>query len=86
MKTSLLTALTSVKRVGDLQALSVDDTSLEFRPVDSHMVVRPWRGYVAKVHTTHFRDQMITLQAFPPDKGDPALSLLSSVHFAHLSG
>jgi len=36
MKTTLLTALTSLKRVGDLQALSVYDTSLEFRPVDCH--------------------------------------------------
>ncbi|KAL0147528.1 hypothetical protein M9458_057156, partial [Cirrhinus mrigala] len=35
-KTALLTALTSIKRVGDLQALSVNSSCLEFGPADSH--------------------------------------------------
>ncbi len=41
LKTVLLTALASVKRVGDLQAFSVNDSCLEFRPADSHVVLRP---------------------------------------------
>ncbi len=35
MKTLLLTALASIKRVGDLQAFSVDDSCLQFGPADS---------------------------------------------------
>ncbi|KAL0161431.1 hypothetical protein M9458_045156, partial [Cirrhinus mrigala] len=65
MKTALLTAITSVKRVGDLQALSVNGSCLEFGPADSHVVLRPWPGYVPKVPTTPFRDQVVTLQAIP---------------------
>ncbi|KAL0185362.1 hypothetical protein M9458_021059, partial [Cirrhinus mrigala] len=43
MKTALLTALNSVKKVGDLQAFSVNDSCLEFGPADSHVVLRqPW--------------------------------------------
>ncbi|KAL0148870.1 hypothetical protein M9458_055879 [Cirrhinus mrigala] len=63
LKTALLTALTSVKRVGDLQALSVNSSCLEFGPADSHVVLRPRPGYVPKVPTTPFRDQVVTLQA-----------------------
>ncbi len=37
LKTVLLTALASVKRVGDLQAFSVDDLCLEFGPSNSHI-------------------------------------------------
>ncbi|KAI2643795.1 hypothetical protein H4Q32_029973 [Labeo rohita] len=38
LKMALLTALTSFKRVGDLQALSVNSSCLEFGPADSHSV------------------------------------------------
>ncbi|KAL0161624.1 hypothetical protein M9458_045349, partial [Cirrhinus mrigala] len=62
MKMAILTALTSVKRVGDLHALSVNDSCLEFGPADSHVVLRPWPGYVPKVLTTPFRDQTIPSQ------------------------
>ncbi len=41
LKTVLLSALATVKRVGDLQAFSVDDSCLEFGPADSHVVLRP---------------------------------------------
>ncbi|KAL0186327.1 hypothetical protein M9458_017997, partial [Cirrhinus mrigala] len=57
MKTALLTVLTSVKEVGDLQALSVSDLCMEFRPADSQVVLRPQPGYVSKVPTMPFRDQ-----------------------------
>ncbi len=56
MKTALLTVLTSVKRVGDLHALSVNESCLEFRPAGSHVVLRPRPGYVPKLPTTPFRD------------------------------
>ncbi len=71
LKTVLLTALASVKRVGDLQAFSVDDSCLEFGPADSHVVLRPRPGYVPKVPTTPFRDQVVDLQA---------IALLCPVH------
>ncbi len=41
MKTLLLTALASIKRVGDLQAFSVDDSCLQFGPADSHSLQGP---------------------------------------------
>ncbi len=41
LKTVLLIALASVKRIGDLQAFSVDDSCLQFRSGDSHFVLRP---------------------------------------------
>ncbi len=79
MKTALLTVLTSVKRVGDLQALSINKSCLEFGPADSHVVLRPRPGYVPEVPTTHFRDQVVTLQAIHFQEGDPDLSLLCPV-------
>ncbi len=69
LKTTLLLALVSVKRVGDLQALSVNPTCLEFRPNDSKVVLKPRLGYVHKVLSTPFRAQVITLSAFFPPTG-----------------
>ncbi|KAL0174644.1 hypothetical protein M9458_030612, partial [Cirrhinus mrigala] len=48
LKTVLLTALASIKRVGDLQAFSVNEACLEFGPADSHVILRPRPGYVPK--------------------------------------
>ncbi|KAL0148432.1 hypothetical protein M9458_056242 [Cirrhinus mrigala] len=76
---ALLTALTSIKRVGDLQALSVNSSCLEFGPADSHVVLRPRPGYVPKVPTTPFRDQVVTLQALSSQEDDPNLTLLCPV-------
>ncbi len=78
LKTVLLTALASIKRVGDLQAFSVDDSCLEFGPAHSHVVLRPRPGYVPKVPTTPFRHQVVNLQA-PREEADPAIALLCSV-------
>ncbi len=50
LKTVLLAALATVKRVGDLQAFSVNDSYLEFGPGNSHIVLRPRPGYVPKVY------------------------------------
>ncbi len=79
MKTLLLTALASIKRVGDLLAVSVDGSCLEFGPADSSATLRPRPGYVPKVPTTPFRDQVVNLQALPPEEADPALALLCPV-------
>ncbi|KAI2662351.1 Beta-glucosidase A [Labeo rohita] len=73
LKTALLIALNSIKRVGDLHAFSVSETCLEFGPADSHVTLRPRPGYVPKVPTNPFRDQVVNLQALPPEDADPAL-------------
>ncbi|KAL0163564.1 hypothetical protein M9458_039317, partial [Cirrhinus mrigala] len=82
LKMALLTALTSVKSgraLGDLQALSINSSCLEFGPADSHVVLRPRPGYVPKVPTTPFRDQVVTLQAISSQEDDPNLTLLCPV-------
>ncbi len=79
LKTALLTALTSIKRVGDLQAFSVSEECLVFGPVYSHVVLRPRPGYVPKVPTTPFCDQVVNLQALPSEEADPALALLCPI-------
>ncbi len=78
-KTALLTALTFIKRVGDLQAFSVSEGYLVFGPAYSHVVLRLQPGYVPKVPTMPFRDQVVNLQALPSEEADPALALLCPV-------
>ncbi len=80
LKTVLLAALATVKRVGDLQVFSVDNSCLEFGPGNSHVVLRPRPGYVPKVPTMPFRDQVVNLQALPWEERDPANALLWPVH------
>ncbi len=84
LKTVLLSALATVKRVGDLQAFSVDDSCLEFGPADSHVVLRPRPGYVPKVPTMPFRDQVVNLQALPREEADPAIALRCPVRALHI--
>ncbi len=84
MKTLLLVALASIKRVGDLQAFSVDESCLEFGPGDGHVVLSPRLGYVPKVPTTSFRDQVVSLQALPLEEADPALAWLCPVRALRL--
>ncbi len=84
VKTSLLTALTSIKRVGDLQAFSVSEEWLVFGPAYSNVVLRPRPGYMPKVPTTSFRDQVVNLQALPSKEADPALALLCPVRALHI--
>ncbi len=59
----------------DLQAFSVSEECLVLRPDYSHVVLRPRPGYVPKVLTTPFRDQVVNLQALPSEEADPALAL-----------
>jgi hypothetical protein len=79
LKTALLLALASVKRVGDLQALSVSPACLEFGPNDSKVVLKPRHGYVPKALYTPFRAQVITLFALPPSEGDQEFNPLCPV-------
>ncbi|KAL0196189.1 hypothetical protein M9458_009761, partial [Cirrhinus mrigala] len=70
IKTVLLLALSSLKRVGDLQALSVAPSFLEFAPGLSKAFLYPRSGYVPKVPSSTPRP--VVLQAFcPPPYRDP---------------
>ncbi|KAL0176922.1 hypothetical protein M9458_029252, partial [Cirrhinus mrigala] len=51
-----------------LHAFSVSETCLEFGSADSRVTLRPRPGYVPKVPTTPFRDQVVNLQALPSEK------------------
>ncbi len=55
------------------------ESCLEFGPADSHVILRPRPGYVPKVPTTPFRDQVLNLEALPTEEADPALALLCPV-------
>ncbi len=83
-KTALLTALTSIKKVGDLRAFSVSEECLVFGPVYSHVVLRPRPGYVPKVSTMPFWDQVVNLQALLSEEADPALELLFPVRASRI--
>ncbi len=50
-----------------------------FGPVYSHIFLRPRPGYVPKVPTTPFCDQVVNLQALPSEEADPALAFLCPV-------
>lgn len=79
LKTALLLALVSVKRVGDIQALLVSASCLEFGPNDSMVVLKPRHGYVPKVLSTAFRAQVGTLLALPIAEGKQGPNLLCPV-------
>ncbi|KAI2647016.1 Transposon Ty3-G Gag-Pol polyprotein [Labeo rohita] len=64
IKTVLLLALSSLKRVGDLQALSVAPSFLDFAPGLSKAFLYPKPGYVPKVPSSTPRP--VVLQAFCP--------------------
>lgn len=85
LKMALLTVLTSIQRVGDLQVLSVSKVCLEFGQEYSHVVLRPQPSYVPKVPSTSFRDQVVNLQVLLHDEADPVLSLLCPVHTLRIS-
>ncbi len=66
LKVTLLLALTSLKRVGDLQALSVSEMCMDFAPGLVKVTSRPRSGYVPKVLSASFRSQVVTLHSFHP--------------------
>jgi len=65
LKTVLLTALASFKRVGGLQLFMVSESWLEFGPALSHVILRLRHRYVINDPTTPFRDQAVNLEALP---------------------
>ncbi|KAL0168374.1 hypothetical protein M9458_036596, partial [Cirrhinus mrigala] len=70
IKTVLLLALSSLKRVGDLQALSVAPSFLDFAPGLAKAFLYPNSGYVPKVPSSTPRP--VVLQAFyPPPFREP---------------
>ncbi len=66
LKVTLLLPLTSLKRVGDLQALSVSEMCMDFSPGLVKVTLWPRPGYVPKVLSTLFRSQLDTLHSFRP--------------------
>ncbi len=66
LKVVLLLALTSLKRVGDLQAFSVSETCMDFAPGLVKVTLQPRPGYIPKVLSTSFRSQVVTLHSFHP--------------------
>ncbi len=68
LKVTLLLALTSLKRVGDLQALSVSEMCMDFAPGLVKVTLRPRPGYIPKLLSTSFHSQVDTLHFFhlPP--------------------
>ncbi len=66
LKVALLLALTSLKRVGDLQAFSVSETCMDFAPGQVKVTLRSRPGYIPKVLSTSFRSQVVTLHSFHP--------------------
>ncbi|XDV54920.1 hypothetical protein PO909_023109 [Leuciscus waleckii] len=71
-KTVFLIALSSVKRVGDLHALSVNAACLEFGPNDSIVILKPRHGYVPKVVPSNVA-RPVVLQAFHPPPHEAAV-------------
>ncbi len=61
LKVVLLLALTSLKRVGDLQAFSVSETSMDFAPGLVKVTLRPRPCYILKVLSASLRSQVVTL-------------------------
>ncbi len=66
LKVTLLLTLTSLKRVGDLQALSVSEMCMDFAPGLVKVTLRPRPGYIPNVLSTSFRSQVVTLHSFHP--------------------
>ncbi len=66
LKVTLLLALTSLKRVGDLQAFSVSEMCMDFAPGLVKVTLQPRLGYIPKVLSTSFRSQVVTLHSFHP--------------------
>jgi hypothetical protein len=79
LKTAFLVAIASVKWVGDLHALSVSASCLEFGPNDSKVILKPRNGYVPKVLATPFRAQVISLSALFGSDSESDVNLLCPV-------
>ncbi len=63
LKTTLLLALASAKRIGDLHAFSVDSDCIRFGPGDCSVTLWPRMGYVPKSLSTPFKTQTVSLSS-----------------------
>ena len=72
LKTALLLALTSAKRVSDLCALSVSPSCLSIRGDGSAATLQPNPSFTPKILTNSFRSRVFSLQGFfpPPHNND----------------
>ncbi len=59
LKVTLLLALMSLKRVGDLQALSVSEMCMDFAPGLVKVTLRPRPGYILNVLYTSLHSQVV---------------------------
>ncbi len=66
VKTVLLLALSSLKRVGDLQALSISPSCMDFAPRLVKVLLRLRPDYVPKVTSNPFHFQQVVLEALSP--------------------
>lgn len=66
LKTALLLALASAKRVSDIHALSVNPTCMRFFMGDSKVLLRPNPAFVPKVFNPAIPNRPIELSAFYP--------------------
>lgn len=62
LKTIILVALSSLKRIGDLQALSVSLSCMDFDPGLVKVLMRPRPRYVPKVMSTPLGSQQVVLE------------------------
>lgn len=66
LKTALLLALTTAKRVSDLQALSIRPSCLQMAPGLAKVCLRPNPAFVPKVMESAYRCSTVELLAFHP--------------------
>ena len=64
LKTAFLLAVTSAKRIGELQALSVHRDLYRFRPDDGGVVLRPNPAFLPKILSETHLNQVIELSPF----------------------
>ncbi|XP_052450263.1 uncharacterized protein LOC128011656 [Carassius gibelio] len=80
LKTALLLALVSAKRVSDLQALSVSPSCLQFSAGFTRVSFRPNPAFVPKVVDSSYRCQTTDLAAFhPPPFSSPEEGRLNAL-------
>lgn len=63
---SVLVALSSLKKIEDLQNLSVSPSCMDFPPGLDKVLLRPRPGYIPKFGLTPFGFQQVVFEAFPP--------------------
>ena len=66
LKTALLVALSTAKRVSDIHALSVNPACMQFFPGDTRVVLKPNPAFIPKVFNPSLSCRPIELFAFNP--------------------